>query len=68
MTPELIQLFQSTIRHKSVDMRKATVFVIVEMHFVLGEEFTVDGFSDGQKRLIYVYVERHPKKSAMLVG
>ena len=48
-------------------MRKATVFVVVEMHFVLGEEFTVDGFSDGQKRLIDVYVERHPKKSAMLV-
>lgn len=67
MTPGLLQLFQSTIRHKSVDMRKATVFVVVEMHFVLREEFTVDGFSDGQKRLIDVYIERHPKKSAMLV-
>ena len=62
VTPELLQLFHLTIRHKSVDMRKATVFVLVEMYCVLGDELSVEGFSDGQKRLIDVYVERHPKR------
>ena len=60
---DLLQLFQLTLRHKSVDMRKATVFVLVEMHYALGKELDVDGFSEGQKRLIDVYVERHPKRA-----
>ncbi|KAL3795782.1 hypothetical protein ACHAWO_005837 [Cyclotella atomus] len=67
VTPDLLQLFHDTIRHKSVDMRKATVFVLVEMYCVLGQELNVDGFSDGQKRLIDVYVERHPKKRDAMV-
>ena len=67
VTPELLQLFHLTIRHKSVDMRKATVFVLVEMYCVLGDELSVEGFSDGQKRLIDVYVERHPKRNTMSV-
>lgn len=66
VTPEILQLFHSTIRHKSVDMRKATVFVLVEMYYILGQELSVDGFSEGQKRLIDVYIERHPKKNAMI--
>ncbi|KAL7518509.1 hypothetical protein ACHAWX_003329, partial [Stephanocyclus meneghinianus] len=61
--PELLQLFHLTLRHKSVDMRKATVFVLVEMYYALGKELDVNGFSEGQKRLIDVYVERHPKRA-----
>jgi hypothetical protein len=45
-----------------MDMRKATVFVLVEIHIVLGEELDLDGFTDCQKRLIDVYVERHPNR------
>ena len=59
---ELLELLHQTFRHKSVDMRKATVFILVEMYFVLGQELDLDGFTDGQKRLIDVYVDRHPKK------
>lgn len=64
--PGLLQLLHHTINHKSVDMRKATVFVVVEMYFSLGRELNVDGFSDGQKRLIDVYVGKHPKNNAMV--
>jgi hypothetical protein len=65
-TPDLLQIFHKTIQHKSVDMRKATVFVLVEMYCALGQDLNIDGFSDGQKRLIDVYVERHPKRNAMV--
>lgn len=62
---ELLQLCQTTITHKSVDMRKATVFVLVEMYFALGQELNVEGFSDGQRRLIDVYVGKHPRSAVV---
>ena len=65
--PSLLSLFHTALCHKSVDMRKATVFVIVELHFVLGDELELDDFTDCQRRLIDVYIERHPKNSQMLV-
>ena len=65
--PSLLSLFHKALCHKSVDMRKATVFVIVELHFVLGDELELDDFTDCQRRLIDVYIERHPKNSQMLV-
>jgi hypothetical protein len=60
--PSLLTLFRTTLCHKSMDMRKATVFLLVEVHF-LDEEFQLDEFSDSQQRLIRVYIERHPKNS-----
>ncbi len=65
--PSLLPLFRSTLCHKSMDMRKATVFVLVEMHIVLGDELLdLTGFTDCQKRLIEVYVERHPNRMQMM--
>jgi hypothetical protein len=49
-----------------MDMRKATVFALVEMYIALGEDLDIDGFSDCQRRLIDVYVERHPNRSQMM--
>ena len=63
--PSLLLLFRSALCHKSMDMRKATVFLLVEMQIVLGEELDLDGFTDCQKRLIDVYVERHPNRLQM---
>lgn len=64
--PSLIPLFHLALSHKSVDMRKATVFVLVEMHFVFaeceGNEMALlDELTDCQRRLIEVYINRHPK-------
>lgn len=60
---DLLPVFHSALCHKSVDMRKATVFILVEMHFALGEEFHLDDFTDCQRRLVDVYIERHPKNT-----
>lgn len=60
--PSLLPLFRNALHHKSMDMRKATVFVLVELRIVLGDELDLDGFTDCQKRLIDVYVERHPNR------
>jgi len=67
--PSLLPLFHATLSHKSVDMRKATVFVLVEMHFMLGDdELGLDELTDCQRRLIDVYIERHPKRLNMMAG
>ena len=62
----LLPLFHRALCHKSMDMRKATVFALVEMYIALGEDLDIDGFSDCQRRLIDVYVERHPNRSQMM--
>ena len=60
--PSLLPLFHTALDHKSVDMRKATVFVLVELHIILGGNgLNLDDFKDCQRRLINVYVGRHPK-------
>jgi hypothetical protein len=64
--PSLLPLFRSALCHKSMDMRKATVFVLVEMHIVLGDELDLSGFTDCQRRLIEVYVERHPNRLQLM--
>jgi hypothetical protein len=48
-------------------MRKAMVFILVEMRFVLGDELRLDEFSDCQRQLVRVFAERHPKNSRMMV-
>ncbi len=63
--PLMLPLFQTTLRHKSVDMRKATVFILVEVYFVLGDEMNLERFTESQQRLIDVYITKHPKKQAM---
>lgn len=63
VVPSLLDLFHAALCHKSVDMRKATVFILVEMHFVLGDELRLDEFTDCHQRLVRVYVERHPKNT-----
>jgi len=66
--PSMLPLFHTALDHKSVDMRKATVFVLVELHIVLGDnELNLDDFKDCQRRLINVYIERHPNCNAMVV-
>ena len=60
--PSLLPLFRETVCHRSVDMRKATVFVLVELHFVLGDGLDLDGMSDCHRRLVDMYVDRHPKR------
>lgn len=64
-TPSLLPLLHSTLSHKSMDMRKATVFILVEMHFVLENELSFEELADSQRRLIDVYIERHPKNTQM---
>ena len=64
--PSLLPLFHAALGHKSVDMRKATVFVLVEMHFVLGDELKLDELTASQRRLLDVYVEKHPKTTTMV--
>lgn len=64
----MLPLFHTALDHKSVDMRKATVFVLVELHIVLGDdELNLDDFKDCQRRLINVYIGRHPKCNTMVV-
>ncbi|KAL9180709.1 hypothetical protein ACHAXT_011162 [Thalassiosira profunda] len=65
--PSLLPLFHAALGHKSVDMRKATVFVLVEVHFVLGDALRLDEMTASQRRLLDVYIEKHPKKSAMVL-
>ena len=66
--PSLLPLFHAALGHKSVDMRKATVFVLVEVHFVLGDALRLDEMTASQRRLLDVYIEKHPKKSMVLEG
>ena len=65
--PSLLPLFHAALGHKSVDMRKATVFVLVEVHFVLGDTLRLDEMTASQRRLLDMYIEKHPKKSAMVL-
>lgn len=66
VVPSLLTLFHTTLCHKSVDMRKATVFILVEIHVVLGDECQLlDELSEYQRKLVLVYVERHPRHSRM---
>ncbi len=60
--PSLMTLFKTTLSHTSVDLRKATIFILVELHFVLGDDLILDDFTDGQKQLVGIYISRHPKK------
>lgn len=60
--PSLMELFKTTLSHTSVDLRKATIFILVELHFVLGDDLILDDFTDGQKQLVGIYISRHPKK------
>ena len=60
--PSLLSLFRETVCHRSVDMRKATVFVIVELHFVLGDGLDLGGLPDCHRRLVDMYIDRHPKR------
>jgi len=62
--PPLMQLFQTTLSHSSVDLRKATVFILVEMHFVLGDELILDEFTDSQRQLVGIYINRHDKTTS----
>lgn len=64
--PPLIQLFQKSLSNASVDLRKATVFNLVEMHFVLGDELTLDDFTDSQRQLVGIYIKRHHKTAPTL--
>ena len=70
--PTLLPQCRCCLNHKSVDMRKATVFALVEMHFVLlrkGEETDMgllDGVTDCQRRLVEVYIDRHPKDGKLV--
>jgi hypothetical protein len=62
VVPSLLTLFHTTLCHKSVDMRKATVFILVEIQIVLGNECQLlDELSEYQRKLVQVYVERHPR-------
>jgi hypothetical protein len=64
VVPSLLKLFHTTLCHKSVDMRKATVFILVEIQVVLGNECQLlDELSEYQRKLVNVYVERHPRHS-----
>ena len=66
--PSLLSLFHTALDHKSVDMRKATVFVLVELHIALGDdELNLDDFKDCQRRLVNVYIGRHPTSNTMVV-
>ena len=67
VVPSLLALFRAALCHKSVDMRKATVFILVEMHFVLGDELRLDNFTHCQQQLVRVFVERYPKNSQIMV-
>lgn len=64
--PSLLPLFRTALCHKSMDMRKATVFLLVEMHFVLGDELSLGDLTDSQQRLLNVYIEKHPKNTRMV--
>ena len=66
--PPLMRLFQRSLSHSSVDLRKATVFVLVEIHFALGDELCLDDFTDSQKQLVGIYVKRHDKSTSSLQG
>ncbi|KAL7549316.1 hypothetical protein ACHAWF_012582 [Thalassiosira exigua] len=65
----LLPLSRTLLDHKSVDMRKAAVFVLVELRLALGpSELALDGFTDCQRRLIEVYVDRHPRNTRAAGG
>jgi len=69
VVPSLLTLFHTTLCHKSVDMRKATVFILVEIQVVLGDECQLlDKLSEYQRKLVHVYVERHPRHSIMAIN
>jgi hypothetical protein len=69
VVPSLLTLFHKTLCHKSVDMRKATVFILVEIQVVLGDECQLlDELSEYQRKLVHVYVERHPRHSRMAIN
>ena len=65
--PLMLSFFRTTIEHVSVHFRKASVFALVEMFFVLGDDLiNLDTFKDCQQRLLQAYIERHSKYEAYL--
>jgi len=65
--PLMLSFFRTTIEHVSVHFRKASVFALVEMFFVLGDDLiNLDTFKDCQQRLLQAYIEKHSKYEAYL--
>jgi len=65
--PLMLSFFRTTIEHVSVHFRKASVFALVELFFVLGDDLiNLDTFKDCQQRLLQAYIEKHSKYEAYL--
>ena len=63
--PILMPYLVSSICHSSLAMRKAAVFVVVEMYFIAGEAL-LDHLKDlnaAQMKLITIYINRNEKAS-----
>jgi CLIP-associating protein 1/2 len=62
--PSLIPCLSQSLHNRSVDMRKAAVFVLVEIHFALGNGFLNSqelALTAAQQKLISIYIQRHKK-------
>lgn len=63
--PSIMPSIYKALVHKSVDLRKASVFCIVEMLLILGWEKLnpfLDKLNVAQRKLVNIYVERHQNK------
>lgn len=64
--PSLKPVIFASLSNSQVDMRKATVFLIVEMHESLGDDVLneLESISPAQQKLISIYINRRKQENA----
>lgn len=68
--PSLAPCLYASVRHRAVDMRKAAVFVVVELYFAIGGDVLsrLDRLNAAQLKLVSIYIERHRKEGRDVGG
>ena len=64
LVPFFIESLFSSLNHAKTEIRKITVFCIVDLYFIIGDEFEnyINQLNTSQKNLISIYINKRIKK------
>lgn len=64
LLPSFIECLFTSLNHSKTEIRKITVFCIVDLYFIIGEEFEyyINQLNISQKNLINIYINKRNKK------
>jgi len=64
LLPSFIECLFTSLNHSKTEIRKITVFCIVDLYFIVGDEFEyyINQLNMSQKNLINIYINKRNKK------